>query len=297
MIYFVIVNYYSTDLVYQLFSSFPTESQIPYKLIVINNSPEDSSIYQLESDLVHILKPLDNLGFGAACNLGLQKIYNQNPQALVWLINPDTSLLEKPLEKVVELFKKYPEISIAGTIVYTEDGEIWSAGGHFNPYTGSIQTQNSLQNEANQNLNQDYFVTQWVTGCSLIINLSNFHTCPQFDPAYFLYYEDFDFCKRYSEQGHLIVVVPNIGIVHRPSSITNRNVANKLKFSTYSYLITLQKYTHLLILMLRLARILLSAIILLPVKPTMTVGKMYGIFLFFKTCFFNRTSKASAPKF
>lgn len=276
MIYFLTVTYYSTDLVTQLVCSIQADNNIPHRMVVVNNSPDDDSIHALKAESVVILEPGVNLGFGSACNLGLAWIYAADSQAIVWIINPDAYLLES-LAKVSPFFKTHPELSIVGTIIYTPNGEVWFAGGRFIPHTGTVLPQDLLTHT-----DAVYVPCDWVSGCSLLINLGNFHDCPQFDPAYFLYYEDFDLCKRYASQGHLVGVTKQLSVIHQASAITNKNMFRKIKHSTYSYLLTLKRYTSKPILLLRLARLICYALILIPVKPKVAFGKLYGVLLYLR---------------
>ncbi|MCV3216717.1 glycosyltransferase family 2 protein [Plectonema radiosum NIES-515] len=270
MIYFLTVNYYSTNLVAQLINSLSwTNTQ--YKTVIINNSPEDDSIHNLQSESVMIIDAGSNLGFGNACNLGITWIYTQDIQAIAWIINPDAYLPENTLD-INRFFKLHPEISILGTIIHTPTGEVWFAGGRFIRTTGSILNQDMLTNT-----DAEYVACDWVSGCSLIINLANFRECPLFDPAYFLYYEDFEFCRRYANEGYLIAITKQFGVLHQPSSITNRNAFLKTKHSTYSYLFTLEKHTNQLVFILRLIRLICYAILLMFVKPQIGLGKFYGM--------------------
>jgi len=276
VIYFLTINYYSTNLITQLISSIQSSNETPHKTVIINNSSDDDSIHLLKSELVLILQPGTNLGFGNGCNLGLSWIYAQDPQAIVWIINPDAYLLQTSLEKVSLFFDKYPELSIVGTIIYTPTKEVWFGGGRFIRRTGTIVDLDSTNSDT------AYIDCDWVSGCSLVINLRNFLECPQFDPAYFLYYEDFDFCRRYANLGHLIAVTQQLSVIHHPSTITNRNIFRKIQHSTYSYLLTLEKYTNKLVLLLRLTRLLVYAFILILVKPKVAFGKLYGVLLYLK---------------
>jgi GT2 family glycosyltransferase len=275
VIYFLTVNYYSTNLVAQLISSLSCIS-IQYKTVIINNSPEDDSINNLQSESVMIIDAGSNLGFGNACNLGIKWIYTQDTEAIIWIINPDAYLPENTLD-ITHFFKLHPEISILGTIIHTPTGEVWFAGGRFIRTTGSIMTQDMLTNT-----DAEYVACDWVSGCSLIINLANFGECPLFDPAYFLYYEDFEFCRRYANEGYLIAITKQFGVLHQPSSITNRNVFLKIKYSTYSYLLSLEKHTNNLVFMLRLIRLICYAILLMFVKPKIGLGKVYGVLIYFR---------------
>jgi len=275
VIYFLTVNYYSTELIAKLIGSLVVGENIEHKTLIINNSPEDDSIKQLESESVQILDPGYNMGFGCACNYGMKWIYNRDSQAVVWIINPDAYLSDNSLEKVNQFFQLYPEISILGTIIHTPEDEIWFAGGRFIAKTGTIKTQDLLTNT-----NAPYIFCDWVSGCSLIVNLRNFYDCPQFDDAYFLYYEDFDFCRRYANQGYLIAITKEFGVLHQPSSITNRYVSQKMKHSTYSYLLTLKRYTNDFILIARLTRLFIYALILIFVRPKIAFGKFYGLLMY-----------------
>lgn len=275
MIYFLTVNYYSTNAIVKLINSIQSSRDSPYKIVIVNNSPKDESIHLLKDEFVLIIESRSNLGFGAGCNLGLNWIYQQDSQAIVWLINPDAYLAIETLKEIKLFFDSYPELSIVGTIIYTPNKEVWFAGGNFIQKNGSISSLNLLTDSASS-----YVKCDWVSGCSLLINISKFDECPQFDPAYFLYYEDFDFCMRYASLGHLITVTKHLSAIHQPSTITNRNLFKKYQYSTYSYLLTLENYTNKLVLLLRLTRLLAHALILIPIKPKIAFGKLYGILIY-----------------
>ncbi|MGA9377892.1 MAG: glycosyltransferase [Phormidium sp.] len=275
------INYYSSELIAKLINSISPNQVVEFQIIIVNNSPNDQPIQHLKTDKVVILESGENLGFGKACNVGLNWIYQQNQQAIVWLINPDAYLLPQALEKIPALFQNHPELSILGTIIYTTTGEIWFAGGEFIPNNGAIIPKTI----DNQNSKIPYLKTDWVSGCSLLINLQKFPICPQFDPEYFLYYEDFDFCQRYAKQGHLIAITNQIGVVHQPSTITGKNAFLKFKHSTYSYLLTLERYASKTVLLFRFIRLLLNAIYLIPLKPKVALGKFAGISLYLRRVF------------
>ncbi|MBD2445889.1 glycosyltransferase family 2 protein [Nostoc sp. FACHB-152] len=277
MIYFLTVNYYSTKLVVKLINSLPSSTEINYKIIIINNSPEDTEINNFKNQSVQIINAETNIGFGKACNLGIKYIYHQDKQAIVWIINPDAYLAEPCLATAQIFVDSHPELSIIGSIIYTPTGEVWFGGGNFIPATGAIISQDLLTNT-----DKDYITCDWISGCSLIINLRNFSEIPLFDPAYFLYYEDFDFCRRYAQQGHLIAVTKQFSVIHQPSSITNKNIFLKIKHSTYSYLLTLERYTNKEIQIVRLTRLISYSLVLFLVKPQVALGKISGVLMYLR---------------
>jgi N-acetylglucosaminyl-diphospho-decaprenol L-rhamnosyltransferase len=272
VIYFITVNYYSTGLIQKLIQSIEDHGHLPYQVIIVNNSPEDRSIDELRSPSTVILESGANVGFGAGCNLGLHWVYQQNPQGIVWLINPDTQLGSQGWAKVPNLFATNPEVSILGTIVYEPTGNLWFAGGVFIQSRGAILEKNLFSDHPG-----DYVPCDWVTGCSLLINFRNFSACPTFDPDYFLYYEDFDFCRRYAAQGHIIGITQGLSLIHSPSSIADTQVENKFKHSTYSYLKTMEKYSPKRVLIGRLFRLIGNALVLSAFKPEIARGKLAGV--------------------
>jgi len=273
MIFLLTVNYRSSHLIQKLIHSLPDRTEVSYKLVIVNNSNEDFALKTLQQyDFISIIHSPKNVGFGSACNIGICKIFEVERQAIIWIINPDAYLPPMHFKEVTEFLDFHSGLSILGTIVYDLNGKTWFSGGKFIPSRGSILQMNESQSD------RPYVFCDWVSGCSLLLNLRNFAEPPHFDERYFLYYEDLDFCQRYRIQGHSVAITSKFSIIHAPSSITNQNQFKKIKHSTFSYFLTLQKYSPLFIQTIFFVKSLTYAIILLPFKPGTAIGKLVGIF-------------------
>ena len=281
-IYLITVNYYSTDSVTQLVSSLSANPVNSYQLIIVNNSPEDRSIFSLQADSCSILDAQSNIGFGRACNLGLEWVYSRDSNAIVWIINPDAYVAENALIRANLFFSTHPEVSILGTVVYEPNGKIWFGEGEFVADTGEITVCDRITKMLSSDSTIPYIPAKWVTGCSLLIDLKHFSEVPAFDPDYFLYYEDFDFCQRYASQGYSIALTRELEAFHYPSSITGRNPHLKLRHSIYSYLLALEKHTDPSVLWTRFFRIALAAAIALPTQPQQALAKWQAILTYSK---------------
>ena len=286
MIYWITVNYYSTELIQRLINSVVETLHatslplgINHQIIIINNSPDDLSIHRLKSPSILVFDSPENIGFGRACNIGLNWVYQQDSQSIVWLINPDAILPKNSLTKATQFFEQYSHISLLGTVVYNFQNEVEFGGGEFMTKTGKIAELKLISKELKT---EAYILADWVSGCSLLINLKNFKHCPQFDRDYFLYYEDFDFCRRYAQQGHLIALTHQIQVIHQSSSITGKNPSLKIKQSIYSYLLTLEKHTSKQVLLYRLFRIIVVANFSLVKDPKVSLSKLKGVCLYLK---------------
>ena len=211
MIYFLTVNYHSAEQIGTLIASFPDPSECPYQLVVVNNSADDLQLEKLRGEAIVILESPENIGFGRACNLGMAWIFERDPQALVWAINPDARLAEDlSLRSLQQLFEVHDRVAILGTAIYTHTGELWFGGGTFDPASGTIASGDL------DDLQEGLKSCDWVSGCSTIVNFKRFEQCPQFDPAFFLYYEDFDFCQRYRLQGYEVASTNQFAVIHHP---------------------------------------------------------------------------------
>ena len=284
-LYFLTVNYNSSELISRLIKSIQNSDSEKYTILIVNNSPEDTGLKRLNGKYLKIIEAKQNLGFGSACNLGLSWIYDRDPLAIVWSINPDayfkfgcSDRTRSITKEAIAFFANYPQISILGTTIYNASGEITDAGGTFTPKTAALSIIDSFPT----NFQQDYLETDWVSGCSLLINLANFKQCPLFDPRYFLYYEDLDFCLRYRQQGHKIAVTQRLNVIHDTSSITDRNIFQKYKHITYSYLIHVEKYGSLSVFVLTNIRMLSNTIRLILFKPDLGRGKLVGFYNYWR---------------
>ena len=289
MIYFLTVNYYSADLVKNLLVSLTSvTSQPEYQVLVINNSPDDTAVNDLSADFsmpITVINAGKNLGFAAGCNLGIEYIYKLNSQAVIWLINPDTTLENIAIPYILECFAQQPNLAILGTRIRDSNGNIWFNNGTFNPWLGSLKHGDAKIFA--QNGEKDFHIktvnSRWVSGCSLIINLSNFNHCPKFDEGYFLYYEDNDFCERYYQQGYDIAVTKAVLVNHAVSAISGKNSYLKFLHATYSKLYFLKQHGTLLALVINLIYMLFLIVKLWPKNPQAALGRWQGLQNFIKT--------------
>ncbi|MDX1976938.1 MAG: glycosyltransferase family 2 protein [Pseudanabaenaceae cyanobacterium bins.68] len=272
--YLLTVNYFSRAWVEQLWQSVDQAQAV---LVVVNNAPLDQEIISWVAEQgsgVVLLQAGTNLGFGRGCNLGLTWIYDRDRDAVVWLLNPDARLLPEAIATLSQILSSHPHISILGTVILEPGGKVSFGGGGFNPKSGEILELQRLPTQITE--------TAWLSGCSLVLNLAKFATCPEFSPDYFLYYEDFDFCRRYAQAGHQIWLTPELRVIHQGSAIARQYPLLKLRHQIYGYLISLQKYGAAGVAGWRSGRIFLAAIAQLPISPGRSLGKLWGLGMFWR---------------
>lgn len=283
MIYFLTVNYYSSELISRLADSIQPSDRSDYrdyKLVIVNNAVDDTAIASFENNHTKVIHAPDNLGFGRACNLGLAWIYELDPISIVWIINPDAYLENGAIAQLNALLQAQPEIAILGTAVYDASGQICFQGGRFAPHNGAIWEEKETRNAIASISENVVHTTDWVTACSMVINLKHFSQCPYFDPDYFLYYEDFDFCRRYAAQGYMIYFSDRLKVIHQTSSITSRHLHLKIAHEIYSYLLSLEKHANMLVLGCRLVRIAIASVWQMLCRRPQATSKLAGLIMY-----------------
>lgn len=286
---FVFVNYFCSAAIARALASiqreFPSNGSQRVQILIVNNSTEDRSLPSLadtHSPPIILLEAGENLGFGRACNLALAWLWqrtaveNSTSRPLVWLLNPDAWLAEGTGAALDDLLgpsglgATWP---ILGTIVREPDGAIAFSGGGWQRRSGRIWP---LVTPSRQKVQS----TPWVSGCSLLVNLAHFSQLPQFNPAFFLYYEDFEFCRRYGAAGYGVAIATGITVFHATSSITGRDPSAKQSHAIHGYLLALAKQAPPWVLLYRLGRIVVSSLVQWPRQPAIARAKLVGCWRF-----------------
>lgn len=118
-----IILFRSSEAIVPALASLPEFIQ----LWLVENLPGDGSVeaaLKVRPD-AHVLRPNANLGFGAACNLAIER----SSAPLILLLNPDARLEPGCLERMVEAMESDSKIAAVGPLVLRSDnGKIDSAG-------------------------------------------------------------------------------------------------------------------------------------------------------------------------
>jgi N-acetylglucosaminyl-diphospho-decaprenol L-rhamnosyltransferase len=275
-IYFITINYHCTDFIRELIAATASLGATNYRFIVVNNSPTDPATATLaELEGVTVIEAASNLGFGSGCNLGLDYVYGQDPEAIVWLINPDAQLTPNAIDYVRECLRQDSAIALLGTRIRDLEGQLWFSQGTFNPWLGTLKHRFADVDCAPRPIATH--PTRWISGCSMIFNLAVFDHCPQFDRQYFLDYEDADISERYYRQGYRLRVTQAVLVNHQVSAITSRSPQAKFQHATFSKLYFLERHGTPLALGLNLLYTALCPLTFWLNYPAMAQGRWLGL--------------------
>jgi len=210
----IIVNYKSADFLKKCVDSIydRINSAVPFEIIIVNNDIEEKLEMILENKAeIKIINNHKNLGFGAGNNVGAKLSQGE----ILLFLNPDTEIISLEIEEAFKLFEKNEELGVAGSRLYSRDGEIekWSAGYEF----GILDLiKNNLGLSRNKKFWQkgNLVEADWVSAAALFIRKEIFQKIGGFDENFFMYFEDMDLCKRVKKAGKKILYQPNFSIKH-----------------------------------------------------------------------------------
>lgn len=189
------------------------ESTNQYSVIIVDNNSTDGTIDFIESNFPEkiILKQEKNFGFGQANNIGISYAL-KNGADYVFLLNQDAYLDERSLEKLIEVSKKNPQFGILSPI-------------HLNGKADKLDEKfsNYLNFRANSNFYSDFILKKplldiydvpFVNAAGWLIPRDCLETVGGFDPIFFHYGEDDNYCQRLNYYGFKIGIVPETKLLH-----------------------------------------------------------------------------------
>ena len=252
-----------------------------FKLIIIENSLNYNLKKRLERAYknVEVIIPKENLGWGKAANLGI----NKSKTEFIFLTQPDVKLLENCLEELNTLVKEFKDF----TIITPKD-------------VGNSKFINYEVYKKYPKVKNNTFILEEVDYVDLtwLINKSNFDKSDLWDENIFLYYEAIDFAKRLKQKNKKIFIVKNIKTFHIGSSSHDKRFNyyallnrawhyNWSKFyflrKHYGFLFALKK--HISVITKILKKIIISATFLKKVDFLLALAEFRGLInsIFFRS--------------
>lgn len=221
----IIVSYNTREMTLECLQSvYDQTSGIDFEVIVYDNDSHDGSVQAIEENfpLVKLIAAKDNIGFAMGNNKAIEGASGE----YVLLLNPDTLVLDKAINELMDFARARPEAGIWG-------GKTLFGDRSLNP--GSCFRKMSVWNQFCRASgltvifrNSEFFNSEdyggWarntersvdiVCGCFLLIKRDLWQKLGGFDRRYFMYAEEADLCLRAKALGYSPAITPKAVIVH-----------------------------------------------------------------------------------
>jgi N-acetylglucosaminyl-diphospho-decaprenol L-rhamnosyltransferase len=228
-----IVNYKTGALVVECLRSLQEQiAQLPGSRVAIadNDSQDGSAEFiarQIEENgwqsWASVLPISTNGGFAAGNNALIEPaLRSADPPSFVLLLNPDTTVLEGALLNLVAFMQVRQDIGILGGHQEHPNGTpLRSAFRFVNPLgelDGALRlgiVSNLLRRwEHAPEIPKQAVRTDWVSGGCMLVRREVLEKVGLMDDAYFLYYEEMDYCLQAKRAGWDTWFLPSSKIVH-----------------------------------------------------------------------------------
>lgn len=209
-------------------------------VIVDNHSPPHPLLTKLRRiDGVSVRLCNQNRGFARAVNEGIRL----GEGKWILLLNPDMSVPDGFLDEVELLSRRLlddkPHAGVIGLGVWNTDGTPQSSCGPLPTFlrtiTGLFRARAKRKCRPVPGAEQTQ--VPWATGCALLIRRECLEDIGGFDPDFFLYYEDVDFCQRAQERDWKVYFEPSLRVIHH-HPLHGREVSPPLRLMTRHALLT-----------------------------------------------------------
>ncbi|MDM8536490.1 glycosyltransferase family 2 protein [Desulfobacterales bacterium HSG17] len=146
----------------------------------------------------------DNLGFAGGNNVGMRYILQMGDAEYVWLLNNDTVIDPMCLDHMLESVSIHEKPAICGSRVlfYYEPEIIQALGGaEYNKWTGLAKSI-GLGIPADKKIKPKQYESRlsYIVGASWLLPVRYLRDIGLMEEAYFLYYEEIDWCIRGAEK-------------------------------------------------------------------------------------------------
>lgn len=225
-VYVVIVTYNGIKWLEKCLNSV-LNSSIHLQIVLIDNHSSDATVSFIKENYPEIilLEQKTNLGFGAANNIGINYAL-KNEADYLFLLNQDAYLQKNTIEKLIEVSNKNQEFGILSPI------HLNGLGNNFD-----LNFLNYIQKNTNfifDGFKNDYskvaYEIPFVNAAAWLLPKATLEYVGGFDPMFFHYGEDDNFCQRILFHELKIAVVPKTYIYHdREVRVEVKLLSNKNK--------------------------------------------------------------------
>ena len=243
-----IVNYKTADLTIKCLQSLVSERElINFEVIIVDNDSRDGSFEKIStavaskgwSDWVQVIDSGHNGGFSFGNNIAIRQFFERKElPEFIYLLNPDTYIFPNAVNKLATFMQQNPKAGILGGRIEEPDGTPQSSsfkfhtwiteldrGFSFAPITKILTSWVDLHQIA-----EHAEKTDWVSGASMMIRREVFEQIGLLDEAYFMYFEETDFCLHATRANWECWYVPESRVVHyfgQSTGITNNGAVTK----------------------------------------------------------------------
>lgn len=234
----IIVNYHvPTELFACIQSILASKTKVLYEIIVVDNDEKKTLDKDLKKKFPQITYIANqNKGFGQGNNVGAKRAKGE----YLFFLNPDTEIFPHAIEKLLKFFDKNENVGIVAPLLFGKDTKPYQQGTLELTPRRAIFSLSFLHKLFPKNpVAKRYYLDAWnrqsskevavVPGTAFMMKKNIFEQIGGFDEKFFLYFEEFDLCRRVKKLGLQNYIDSDARVFHHwGSSTKKRQDINKI---------------------------------------------------------------------
>jgi GT2 family glycosyltransferase len=193
------------------------------KIIVVDNASTDGSPEMVKDQFpqIKLIINKENLGFAKACNIGMGLAKGK----YIVIVNSDVIVGNECIDRMFKYMEKHSEIGILGPKILGQDGMVQRSCMGFPTLWNSFCRALALDTIfPRAKLFGGQLMTYWshnsirsvdiINGCFWMVRQEALKQVGLLDESFFMYSEDKDWCKRFTNAGWEVVFFPDAEAIH-----------------------------------------------------------------------------------
>ncbi len=221
----LIVHYNTPGLLRQTLKGiYRSKPECSFEIIVVDNNPAMRVKEKVLSEFpeVKVLTSPENVGFGRGMNMAMEQALGR----FLFIFNPDMILTDGALEKLITFMEEHPDIGMVGPRLSNPDGSLqYSAYNFMEPQVilyrrvpvlrgmgfAKRTVENYMRADADLSRTQN---VDYILGAAMFVRREAYEQVGGFDPNFFVYFEDQDWCRRFWLADWRVVYHPQVELIH-----------------------------------------------------------------------------------
>jgi GT2 family glycosyltransferase len=230
----VIVNYNGLEHLRKCVASLLLSEYPFYEIIIVDNGSTDGSVSRITREFekyqnrIVILDLQNNLGFAIGNRFGANKAVGK----YILFLNNDTKVESSSIGELVKVMDRNPSIGVAQPkILLMDKPDTFDCAGATLNVFGVSRPRGWNEKDIGQYDQMDDI--SYAKGASMIVRKDVWSNLEGFDPLFFVYSEESDFCWRVWLSGYRVVFAPSTRVYHVGAATTTKFRPYFLRFQFY----------------------------------------------------------------
>jgi len=242
MVAFVILNWKQRELTLACLKSVVSINYPPdrVRIVVVDNASQDGSVEAVCDAYpgVIVIENSENLGYAGGNNVGIRWALKVGVD-YIFILNNDVIVSKDVLRHLLPSFIEDPQVALTTPLIVdsVDSTRVWSLGASLVYNRGEVRRLYADQEVSSVSFLEPFLVDV-APGSAMMVKANIFSDIGLMDEAYFLFYEEGDWCLAIGARGFSIYAVPRAVVWHKGSATIGKDsaavdyymVRNRLRF-------------------------------------------------------------------